>query len=561
MRKLKLRDLLILLIGALFVRALYLVSLSDSPLFAYPQIDGRLFWESALAMASGAAGGAPHYKPPGLASLLALSIRLFGENPGTARVLLGLLSALAAPLTALIARDLLAPRAALIAGALVALSAPAVFYGAELLPAGTVLLLNLGALLTLIHAEARGSRLGAGAGGLLIGLSACTRPTILLLIPLLLIRYRKRMKLALPLIVGALIAISPVTLHNLRGGSTTLISANGGINFYMGNHEGSDGKSAVAPELPNEPRAALLAAVAIAEGEAGRSLPPSGVSHYWMSKGVGWVLAKPGAALRLVGRKFYYLWNAREISDNIDFHAIAAENRALGLLPVRFWPLFAFALAGLPLLWRRSSGRLLLLYGLAVTLPPLLFFVVGRFRLPLIPLLAIAAVAGAIEIWQALRNRERRGVLLLVVVMGGAALSLSGFFGAGDDARWHYHYLCGDVHYRQGDSEQAIAAFERSLDLNSDNAMTMNSLAFLYAETGTRLGRALELIERAIQTEPGRARFYLDSKGWVLYKRNEYAEAESALLSAIARFRPGEEAARNEAEGHLALVRQAMKNR
>ena len=72
-----------------------------------------------------------------------LPARLFGDEAGPARFLLLFLSAFAAPLTARLARPLIGRVGAILAGAFVALYAPAVFYGAELLPASIVLLLNL----------------------------------------------------------------------------------------------------------------------------------------------------------------------------------------------------------------------------------------------------------------------------------------------------------------------------------------------------------------------------------------------------------------------------------
>jgi len=54
----------------------------------------------------------------------------------------------------------------------------------------------------------------------------------------------------------------------------------------------------------------------------------------------------------------------------------------------------------------------------------------------------------------------------------------------------------------------------------------------MWAERGTNLERARELIEKALKLEPKNAA-YLDSLGWVLYKLNQPQEALQYLLKAV----------------------------
>ncbi len=503
-------------------------------------------------------GEAVFYKPPLLPYLLSLPARLFGPEAGPARLFLLLLSALAAPLTARLARPPLGRWGALLAGAFVALYAPAVFYGAELLAASTVLLLNLFLLLLLRRAEERGRRWAYFGGGVALGLSALARPTIGLLLPFLLFRYRRARTAGLMLLAGAALGIAPATLHNLRGGDFVLVSSNGGINFYLGNHAGADGRSATSPGLPNEPGAARRAARSRAGEAAGRDLSPSAVSRFWYGRGVAWIVENPLDAVRLGGRKLYYLLNDRDISDNIDFYAVEEVNPVLRWLPVRFGVLLALAIPGLFVLRRDRGGALLLLYGLAAALPPLLFFVVGRFRLPLLPVLAVGAAAGLLQITTGLRRRRREVVIPLAVVSAALVFVHGSLFDVREDRTWHYHYLNGDVLFRRGDRTGAIQAFEESLRRNDRIPLTRNALGFLYAEEGSRLDRAETLIRGAIELEPARRRFYLDSLGRVLFRKGEMESAAVALKEAISLFVDGEEYSKAEALRHLAEVRAAQ---
>jgi len=600
------RDDLLLLAAALIIRVLHGLAIRAEPLFEYPQIDANAFWETARALVHGAGPEGVFYKPPLLAHLLALFIRVFGENPGTARLALLGLSALAAPLTARLARPLLGRWWALAAGGVVALYAPAVFYGAELLPATLALLLNLVTLLCLVRAEAarregqpdtarraqvatRGEHPGTArraqvatqgehtgsarrapvrshghlwfiAAGLALGLSALARPTILLFLPLLLIRYRRRQLRsgALLLLATAALAVAPATIHNARHGDSVLISSNGGINFYMGNHAQADGRSARAPELPTEPRAAARVARMIAEGQAGCELRPSEVSQHWVRRGIHAITHSPGRALGLEIRKLYYALNNRDIADNIDFVAIQEVSAPLRVLPLRFGILFVFALPGILILRRRPAGRLLLLYGATVLAALLLFFVVGRFRLPLLPVMAIGAVAGARRMTTALREGFGRLVPLLLLLLAGGVITFSSLWGVGEDRSWHYYYLCGDAFYRQGNTSEAILSYEESLTRNPRVAPTLNALAYAYAEAGIRLERAETLARSALSLSHARRRHYLDTLGWVLYKQAELEAAATAFEEAIELFPPGEERFRVEALEHLALVREAQ---
>lgn len=552
------RDDALLLALALLARLLHGLALRADPLFDWPQIDARLFWQSAQALAQGQGAEAVFYKPPLLSYLLAGLIALFGAQAGAARLVLLALSALAAPLTARLARPLLGRGAAFLAGALMALCAPAVFYGGELLPASLVLLLDLGLLLLLARAERSGAPAWHAAAGALLGLSALAWPTILLLLPLLLVRYRRRPRMAALLLLGALLLVAPAAIHNARGGDFVPVSANGGVNAYLGNHAGADGRSARAPDLPPEPGAAAQVAARLAEAAAGRALEPSEVSRYWLDRALAWTAAHPLDAAWLLAKKAYFAVNNADISDNIDLRAAAEASPALRWLPVHFGLLFALALPGFAVLRREQAGRLLLVYALAVALPLLLFFVVGRFRLPLLPVLAIAAAAGVRRLWRARTAGIRTIAGPAALVIGGLLLSHSALLGVAQDSTWHYYTLQGEALYRQGRLDRAIAAYEESLRRNPQAPATMNALAYLYAEQGSDLERAESLARSALAQAPRLRAHALDTLGWVLFRRGDLPGATAALEEAIAGFAPWEARQRADAVAHLAAVRRAQ---
>jgi Flp pilus assembly protein TadD len=85
---------------------------------------------------------------------------------------------------------------------------------------------------------------------------------------------------------------------------------------------------------------------------------------------------------------------------------------------------------------------------------------------------------------------------------------------------------------RLGRRPEAERALGRAIDLNPDNAMALNYLAYMLAESGRRLNDSLALVERALRIDPGNPA-YLDSLGWTLFKLERYAPAEEKLRAAL----------------------------
>jgi Tfp pilus assembly protein PilF len=81
---------------------------------------------------------------------------------------------------------------------------------------------------------------------------------------------------------------------------------------------------------------------------------------------------------------------------------------------------------------------------------------------------------------------------------------------------------------RQASAEQVLADL---LKLDSSYAGASNDLGYTWAEQGRNLGEAEELVRKAVTAEPDNASF-LDSMGWVLYKRGKFAEALPVLKRA-----------------------------
>ena len=94
-----------------------------------------------------------------------------------------------------------------------------------------------------------------------------------------------------------------------------------------------------------------------------------------------------------------------------------------------------------------------------------------------------------------------------------------------------------------GNRPDAQRAYRATLDLDPDNAVAMNNLAFLLAEGGTDLDDALRLSHRAMELVPGSMEM-TDTAGWVALKRGETDSAIALFAAAVAR-EPAEEGFRD----------------
>jgi tetratricopeptide (TPR) repeat protein len=95
-----------------------------------------------------------------------------------------------------------------------------------------------------------------------------------------------------------------------------------------------------------------------------------------------------------------------------------------------------------------------------------------------------------------------------------------------------FYFEVGSAQERKGDYEQAEKYFEKCLQLSPGFAEALNYLGYMWAERGTKLEKARELIEKAVKAEPENPAF-LDSLGWVLFKLKQPKQALEYILKAV----------------------------
>lgn len=421
---------LLVAIVALAVRAAFLLGIEAYPKFELirNRLDDQVFFhtwavamlqERALDLAATGhefaywAQARPGVFPqdPLYAWALAAVYRTFGFDFELVRWTQALLGAAAAALTCVLAGRLMRWPAALLAGLVVALYGPLVFFEAAFLreaPAAVLCVTVLCLLDTAVRpAEPPHPRAGALllVSGLLLGVTVLLRSNLLLFAlgatAWVWAASRSR-RLTLAFAAGLALPVLPViALNTARSGRPALVSSSGAYNFFVGNvHDATgDGKGTWARYA-----------------EVKASGPPESVSLY--RRAVEDIAAHPSAYLKLQARKLVLFFSPRDIPDNLSYPMGQRSNPRLALAPVEMHALLPPAVAGLVVGLRlRRRLSLLYLFLALYAASVIVFFVVSRLQLPVVPVLAVFAGLAADRGWQAVRRRRKTAAAAAVVTI------------------------------------------------------------------------------------------------------------------------------------------------
>ncbi|MCB0320565.1 MAG: tetratricopeptide repeat protein, partial [Bdellovibrionales bacterium] len=83
-----------------------------------------------------------------------------------------------------------------------------------------------------------------------------------------------------------------------------------------------------------------------------------------------------------------------------------------------------------------------------------------------------------------------------------------------------------------GQEAASLKRMEEVLVVNPKNTDALNFIAYSLAENGQQLDRAEELIRQALEIR-AQDSFYLDTLGWILFQKKNFAEAEEILSRAV----------------------------
>jgi tetratricopeptide (TPR) repeat protein len=515
---------LVLFSVALLIRGLYLFELEGTPLFSVLLGDGRQYYAWATDIAAGEwVGREAFYQAPLYPYLMALLIKLFGSALWSVRVTQMLLGATSCVLVAVAGRRFLSRRVGLVAGALLALYPPAFFFDG-LVQKTSLSLFFVSALLAVLGELSRRVRWSwLFLSGAMLGCLALTRENTVILVPLIgawiLIYFQdssfaQRSARAAWFALGVAITLAPVGIRNLAvSGQFFLTTSQLGPNFFIGNSADADGRYRPLRAGREDARVERQDAKELAEADLGRPLSAGEVSRYWLGRSFSDIREQPGRWGRLLLRKASLLVNAREIVDTESIEAYREHSRLLRRLGwlLHFGVVGPMAVLGL---WatRHQWRRLWILYaiGLAVAISLILFYIMARYRMPLVPLAALFAAAGLCELFQNVRARATRPLLGNLAIVAVCAIVQNWPLPIQTFPRGTTYYNLGVSLFEQNQPAAAKTYLEKALLIRPDFADGHYSLGKVLADSGDVSG-AVEHYRQALTLDPQHreARFQL----------------------------------------------------
>jgi tetratricopeptide (TPR) repeat protein len=505
---------------ALCLRLAVSSSLGHLGLWQNPQFDAHenLTWAQALA-AGDFTWPSPPTHGPAYPFFLALLFKVFGSMDA-ARLAQAALASLTCVLVAWTGEILFERGAGLAAGILLAVSGPVALVDVSFWEEGFVGLVLSGALLLLVARKTSG---GAAVAGLLLGVACAARPTALLFVfaavtaVLLLEGWEQRVPAGV-----ALVLVPAVAGSSKASGRFVFVRAYGAVNVWLGNDPASGGAQNARPNGPWDRLAAEPARAGV---------PPEGEEAYFTKKAVQRATSDPAGFVRVVVSKLGWLTQAEEPRDNHAFAFFAGQSGILRMLP-GFGLLVALAAAS-GFAWRSLSGKALPLLWLAAGAAPFLAALAGlRYRMPLVPPLALFAGAGAALLLDRVKRRDPRLVVAPAVV---AALTL-----LASHIRRHppSHVFAeewtleGNAWMELGKPAEAERALRRALEADPKAALPAEFLGRLRLAQG-RAAEAADTFEESLRRDPDSrsAHFFL---GQVREALGRFSDAAAAYRQALA---------------------------
>jgi tetratricopeptide (TPR) repeat protein len=539
---------------AFVIRLIYLNQIKSNPFFDTPQRDPLWHDNWAKEIAQGDwIGKEVFFRAPLYPYFRGILYIIFGESYYLASLFQILIGSLSCVLIYRLGKNLFNRTIGIIASLIACFYAPFIHFDAELELPVLEVFLDLLLILLLLGARTKLKKKWWLLAGMVLGLSAITRPNILVFVPFVLLwigleLWKENKKRIIGsgafVLLGMILVISPVTFRNwMVGQDFVLISSQGGINFFIGNNLESDGKSAAAAPgiFPYDVYKdnIWLTSIKLSEQNLGRKLKPSEISNFWFKQGFHFIKTHPLKYLQLLSKKFYFFWNSYEIESNKDLYFFSRWSSLLRLLlwdrvvGFPFGIICPLAIWGMILnvkFWKKYF--LIYAFVFSYMFSVILFFVTSRFRLPVIPFLIIFASFSIYGLAKKIRNRQYRplvrSLLVLIPLFG---IVNSNLFGVNQpDLDGTYNTL-GIAYAKKGWYDSAISIFQESIKVNPNSALPHLHLGHTYYEKGY-WDEAIKEYKEAIDLDSNMAIAYNDL-GHVYNLMNKDEEAFQAYKKAL----------------------------
>jgi 4-amino-4-deoxy-L-arabinose transferase-like glycosyltransferase len=499
---------------ALLLRTVHLVQIQQAPLSLLKMGDAASYDAWARQIAAGNwRGDKVFYQAPLYPYVLAAIYGIFGDTMLAVRIVQALISSTSCVCLACAGMRIFSLRTGVLAGLLLACYAPAIFYdGLVQKSVLDTFFLSLG-LCVLGGILENPSKARWTLLGLVMGALALTRENALViaavLVLWLLYRYRSRGVLrplfAACFLAGMSLVLLPVAVRNkMVGGEFHLTTSQFGPNFYIGNHEKADGLYQPLRSSRDNPTFERQDATEIAEQALGKKLSPGEVSRYWTERALAYIRSNPLAWSKLMMRKLALALNVVEIFDVEDYYTYQDWSSPLrwSASLFHFGMLAPLATFGIWATWdRRDKLWILYVIPAAYLASISLFYIFGRYRLPLVPVLVLFAAAGLTRAKRTFRESSAVGIAVGVAVTSGAFMLCNlPIIASRVPMRAMTYYNIGTELYNRGEYDLAIDSLRAALKLQPDLSDAHNNLGLISVARGD-MAQAVEYFTKAVAAD------------------------------------------------------------
>ncbi len=536
---------LLLFIFPLLIRLVYLFEIHNTPFFQHPVIDESIHYSTALSIQTdflqNQEFNVPYMQPPLYPYLLSFFMKIFGNNVTTARMLNVLIGSGSVVLVFFLALRLFRKRS-IAWGSYIATSLyPYLIYAdSELLSTSLeIFLLLLFVYLFIKYKSKIRTRLIVPLVlGALMGCLISAKPSyqlfVFLFVPVALLMRWFPWKQMLLFCAFTILLIAPFTVRNyVVSKEFCLVSANGGINFYLGNNPNFIDTVAIRPgprwyELQREPQKENINLTTERD-------------DYFFDLGLQFMKNDPALFVKnLLKKGTYFVNNTEALRDNNIHYFIDRSYllKTLMLFPWYFALIQALSVFGLVELiksrFQLSHWGIVLTIYLSIAAVNILFFPISRYRMPLAPIFIILSAYGIARILLTIKTRRFRPRFLAA---SGASASMFLASILMPIPPWYVNSistenLLGVAHLQSLENpEQALVHFQNALKENDKDPDNYYWAAKALDALGKKK-EEIELLETAVKKTPGYSFLHCDL-GLVYAQMGNFKRAEEELLKSI----------------------------
>jgi Flp pilus assembly protein TadD len=483
------------------------------------------------------------YQAPLYPYLLAAIFGVFGHDLLVARLVQAALGAASCGLLGYAAGRLFGHRIGVIAGVMLAVYPPAIFFDGLIQKSVLDVFFMCLALALCAHILNAGASMRQWiAVGIAMGALSLTRENAVLLAAVIACwAYRASgVRAVVVFVMGVMVMVAPVALRNYAvSGEWHLTTSQFGSNLYIGNNPKSDGSYMSLREGRGSPEFERVDATQLAEKATARSLTPAEVSRFWTTQTLRHIQTQPWDWLRLLLRKMRLLVSRTEIIDTESQESHAEYSLVLRFLsPIwHFGVLLPIAVFGM-FIATPDRRRLWPFYAMTVVyaVSVVLFFVVARYRLPLVPLLMLFAAVAVERLASLLAHRKGpenpriRWALAVVAAVFVAVLAAWPDYSAADQQAITENNL-GVALQESSRPAEAIDHYRRAIAYKPGYAPALTNLGTALRAVG-RVDEAVAVYGQVLEHDSSRATTHLNL-GNALMTQGRKTEAIAAFREAV----------------------------